>query len=309
MTSASYVASRQITVTDEEWPDRLREIGSLEAITHLHLVGRRLDVAKSVAIVGARHPTAAGIEAAETFSRQFVQAGYAIVSGLALGIDAAAHRAALDAGGYTIAVLGYGMDVVYPARQETLKRRIAQDGTLATEFPPGTPPHARNFPQRNRIIAALCQGVLVVEGGAKSGALITARHALDANRNVYAIPGSIRNPLAAGPNSLVRTGQAALVTDPKHVFDDLAPSEIWGGAIDGRLDLPPDLDDLEARVLRFLDDVPLSPDHLCLKLELDPGKVGYTLSRLEIRGFVRRRSSGYELSQAGCRARQVLTAT
>jgi DNA processing protein len=262
---------------------------------------------RTLAIVGARYPSAAGLDAAERFATGLTEAGFTIVSGLAVGIDAAAHRACLEAGGYTIAVLGCGMDVDYPARNNGLKRRIAEVGTIVTEYFPGTSPDAFRFPKRNRIVAGLARGVLYVEGGERSGGLITAHAALDFNRSVFAIPGSIRNPLAVGPNELIRTGQAALVTEVKHICDDLEPGLVWDGPPTlGVQQAPVALEDEEVSVLTFLDDKPVSAESICGGLGLKPGEVALALSRLEIRGFVARRRGGYEIAGAGARVRSSL---
>ncbi|HEY7875166.1 MAG TPA: DNA-processing protein DprA, partial [Actinomycetota bacterium] len=175
------MTDRVITPADEEWPPQLDELGPARPPKQLFVRGRPLEAGRrTVAVVGARRPTAAGIEAAETLTRGLVEAGFAIVSGMAMGIDAAAHAAAIDAGGYTVAVLGCGLDVIYPARNRQLRARIESAGTLLTEYPEGTEPAAFHFPERNRIVAGLAAAVLFVEGGERSGGLITARAALDA---------------------------------------------------------------------------------------------------------------------------------
>jgi DNA processing protein len=159
-----------------------------------------------LAIVGSRAPTAAGRRIAGQIARDLVAAGFAITSGLARGIDAAAHAAALDAGGITIAVCGTGLDSCYPSQHRALFERIARQGALVSEFPPGTGPRAHHFPRRNRIISGLSRGVVVVEAAAGSGSLITASHAADQGREVFVVPGSPLNPLAAGCNALIRSG-------------------------------------------------------------------------------------------------------
>lgn len=233
-----------------------------------------------------------------------VEAGFGIVSGLAAGIDAAAHQAALDAGGYTIGVLGFGLDVEYPRRNRKLKARIAVEGTLVTEFEPGTQARAAHFPQRNRIIAGLAEATLVVEGAMRSGALITARCALDANRTVFAVPGSFRNVMAVGSNELIRTSQAALVTEVSHIFEELAPRLAFQGPPSlGLGERTIELDEREERVLSLLDDVGVTPDRICAELLTDPGTVALALSRLEVRGLALRRGSGYQITTAGARAR------
>ena len=170
---------------DPEWPARLSELGPHRRPAALHAEGEGLrSELPFVAVVGTRRPTGAGVEAAERIARGLAEAGWVVVSGLAVGIDAVAHRAALDAGGTTVAVLGCGLDVAYPARNVALRRRIAEQGTVLTEYPAGTRPARRNFPERNRIIAGLCLGAVVVEGSLRSGAMVTARLALDMNRSV-----------------------------------------------------------------------------------------------------------------------------
>lgn len=175
-----------------------------------------------LAIVGSRQGSAGGLATARDFAATFVARGFAVTSGLAAGIDAAAHQGALDAGGQTIAVLGTGLDRIYPARHAELARAIAGQGALVSEFPPRTPARRENFPRRNRIISGLSLGTLVVEASLGSGSLITARVAIDQGREVFAIPGSIHNPLAKGCHQLIRDG-AKLVETAQEVIEELAP--------------------------------------------------------------------------------------
>lgn len=174
-----------------------------------------------IAVVGSRAPTAGGRDNAAAFARRFADAGFAVISGLASGIDAAAHAAALDVHGDTVAVLGSGIDQPYPRSNTRLHARIASAGTVVSEYPPGTPARREQFPSRNRIVAGLALGTLVVEAAHRSGALITARLAADAGREVFAIPGSIHNPMARGCHRLLRDG-ATLVETPEDVIDPLA---------------------------------------------------------------------------------------
>lgn len=176
--------------------------------------------APSIAVVGSRTPTAQGRDHARAFARAFGEAGYAVVSGLALGIDGAAHEGALEAGAPTVAVVGTGLDRVYPPRHLELAHRIARHGVLVSEYLPGTPPLAENFPQRNRIIAGLSLGTVVVEAALRSGSLITARLANEAGREVYAVPGSIHAEQSRGCHALIRDG-ARLVESAAEVLDDL----------------------------------------------------------------------------------------
>lgn len=295
---------RTLRPADPEWPPLLDELGPQKPPKRLETVGRTIPRRPLIAVVGSRRPTVAGLDAARVLTRGLVEAGFGIVSGLATGIDTAAHQAALDAGGYTVAVLGFGLDVIYPRRNRRLKERIATEGTLVTEYEDGTPPHAFHFPQRNRIIAGLAQGTLVVEGGSRSGALITARCALDANRHVFAVPGSFRNIMSAGSNELIRRCEAVLVTEVAHIFDELAGETAWNGPPRPSLEPAPiDLSDDELRILLLLDDAPVSPDRLCEELRLSVGATSLALARLEVRGLVAKRGAGVEISTAGARAR------
>jgi len=176
----------------------------------------------AIAIVGSRMPSAGGRGNAGAFAAAMVRSGLAVTSGLAAGIDGAAHRAALDAGGLTIAVLGTGIDTPYPRQHTALYHDIARSGVVVSEYPPGTPVRRGQFPARNRMIAGLALGTLVVEAAQRSGALITARLAVEAGREVFAIPGSIHNPMAKGCHRLIRQG-AALVETPAELGEALAP--------------------------------------------------------------------------------------
>lgn len=173
-------------------------------------------------MVGSRNPSMSGSETAREFAHHLAASGLSITSGLAIGIDGASHAGAMDANGITIAVTGTGLDRVYPASQRDLAHRIAQHGALVSEFPPQTPARPGNFPRRNRIISGLCLGTLVVEAARQSGSLITARLASEQGREVFAIPGSIHNPLARGCHMLIRQG-AKLVETAGDVLEELAP--------------------------------------------------------------------------------------
>ena len=293
---------RILTKADAEWPRTLDELGTFTPPDALYVCGLPLDPsAVSVAVVGTRRPTAAGLEAAQLLATGLAEAGCVVVSGLAVGIDAAAHEAAIRAGGKTVAVVGCGLDVNYPRRNESLRRRLESHGTIISEHSDGTRPAPQNFPARNRIIVGLSSAVVVIEGGLQSGALITARIALDANRLVFAVPGSVRNPMAAGPNELIRTSQAALTTSVKDIFEEIAPSMVWSDS--APRSAGPPLEEEERDVLGVLDDTPVALDEVCRHLTLTPGRVAMILSRLEIRNFVLRKGGGYELSTAGARAR------
>jgi DNA processing protein len=210
-----------LTMHDPLYPPLLREIPDPPPI--LFVTGNvELLTSLQIAMVGSRNPSPMGIETAHEFAADLCRHGLTITSGLALGIDAAAHIGALDNDGTTLAVMGTGPDQVYPARHRQLAQKIAENGAMLTEFTIGTPPLAENFPRRNRIISGLCVGTLVVEAAQRSGSLITARMALDQGREVFAIPGSINNPLARGCHMLIRQG-AKLVEDTRDILEELVP--------------------------------------------------------------------------------------
>ncbi|MEA2477841.1 MAG: processing protein [Actinomycetota bacterium] len=298
-----------ICPTDEEWPEQLNELGGEYPPDRLFRLGLPLDPAvRMVAVVGTRRPTVAGMEIAEELTRGLVQAGFVIVSGLAVGIDAIAHKTTLDAGGRTVAVIGCGLDQAYPNRNNALRKRIMKNGTLISEYELGIRPRTFTFPQRNRIIAGLSCGVVVVEGGYQSGALNTARHALQANREVFAVPGSVRNPMAKGPNALIKSSQAALVTCLKDITDELAPGLVWSdlSSASGGTPVAIQLDGVERSILHLLDDVPVTHDDICNSLNLEPGRSAVALSRMEVRGLVRRRGAAYVITGGGTRIRSEL---
>ncbi len=295
-------AHRTVHPGAPEWPGHLSEPGTQSPPGRLFVAGAPLaDSAPAVAVVGTRRPSMAGIEATRTIAGTLAQAGFGIVSGLAVGIDAAAHSAALEVGGTTVAVLGCGLDVGYPAPNLRLKERIVQSGTVVSEYPLGVGPLKRHFPARNRIIAALSVGVVVIEGAITSGALVTARLALDLNRSVYAVPGSIRNPMAAGPNELIRTARAALITEPRHILEDLAPNLVWSPS-PGSAPKPAPVDRVERDVLATLEDTPTPLDRISARTDVQPGRAALSLAKLEVRGLVIRGQGGYVLTESGARA-------
>ena len=210
-----------ICLNDQRYPQLLREIPDPPPVLFVHGDPDYLSQPQ-LAIVGSRNPTPAGITLAQEFAAYLAGFGLTISSGLATGIDAAAHKGALEGRGGTLAVTGTGLDRVYPACHRDLAHRIAENGALVSEFPPGTPPQASNFPRRNRIISGLSVGTLVVEAALRSGSLITARLARDQGREIFAIPGSIHNPLARGCHALIREG-AKLVETGEHVLEELTP--------------------------------------------------------------------------------------
>jgi len=206
-----------ITLADSNYPALLKEISDPPPVLFVRGNPELLSFPQ-IAIVGSRNPSTLGLETAAAFAKTLSRYGFVITSGLALGIDAASHQGALTAKGYTIAVAGTGLDRVYPARHIDLATEIVNTGAMVSEFPPGTLAKANHFPRRNRIISGLCQGLLV-EAAKQSGSLITARMALEQNREVFAIPGSIHNPLARGCNALIREG-AKLVETTQDILEE-----------------------------------------------------------------------------------------
>lgn len=237
--------SRQVlTLGDAAYPRRLLESPDPPLLLYVQGDPAHL-AAPCIAVVGSRKPTAQGADHAHAFAHAFGAAGYVVVSGLALGVDGAAHEGALASGAPTVAVVGTGLDRVYPGRHLELARRIARQGALVSEFLPGTPPLAENFPQRNRIIAGLSLGTLVVEATLQSGSLITARLANEAGREVFAVPGSIHAEQSRGCHALIRDG-ARLVESAAEVLDELRqpglalPAPPGAAPDDTPADAPPD---------------------------------------------------------------------
>ena len=239
---------------------------------------------RSVAVVGTRKATAYGLEAASGLARDLAKSGVTIVSGLARGVDSIAHRAALDAGGRTIAVFGSGLDVVYPGEHARLAREIMETGALISEYPLGVGPKAQHFPQRNRLISGLSLGTLVVEAGDMSGALVTVGHALEQNREVFCVPGSIFSPASQGTNYLIQQG-AKLVSSYKDVLEELNHTVV-AHQIEMRAILQP-LDDTESLLLDRVDHEPVHIDDIRRLAQLPITTVSSTLAMMELKGLVK----------------------
>ena len=272
--------NRVLTLADQDYPQRL--LDTMDPPTLLYVKGRAdLLNRPSLAVVGSRNATAQGLANAESFAACLSAGGLTIVSGLALGIDAAAHRGALKSAASTVAVIGTGADRTYPAGNRELARRIAEVGCIISEFPLGVPAIAANFPRRNRIIAGLSAGVLVVEAAERSGSLITARLAGEQGRDVFAIPGSIHSPLSKGCHRLIKQG-AKLVDDARDVLEELAlpapsaaaPAAV-GPAVGG-----------EDPVLASLGFDPCDLDTLAQRCGLTPQGLSAILLELELDGRV-----------------------
>ena len=238
-----------ITLADADYPALLREIDGAPPVLYLHGLIKCLAM-PAVAMVGSRNPTPDGSENAFEFAHSLAVSGLVVTSGLAIGIDSASHRGALAAGGFTVAVAGTGLDRVYPASNRDLAHRIAGQGVLVSEFPLGSGVRPANFPRRNRVLSGLSMGALVVEATLRSGSLITARLAMEQGREVFAIPGSIHNPMAKGCHRLLRDG-AKLVETAEDVLEELGPLANLVLSAEAAPDksLSPDDDDPEYRVL------------------------------------------------------------
>jgi DNA processing protein len=265
-----------VALDDARYPPRLLEIADPPPV--LYVAGRpELLAEPAVAIVGSRNATAQGMHDAEAFAHALSAAGLGVVSGLALGIDAAAHRGGLAAGGSSIAVMGTGPDVCYPADNRALAAALSRDGCLVSEFPLGTQPRAGNFPRRNRLISGMSKGVLVVEAALGSGSLTTARRALEQDRDVFAIPGSIHSPLSKGCHWLIKEG-AKLVESADDILLELGWQPL---ASAGRA--PRRARDAVLASMAF---DPVSLEQLAQRTELPVAELAARLSKLELEGRI-----------------------
>jgi DNA processing protein len=282
-----------LTLDDPAYPRLLKQT---PAAPPLLFVNGHLDILNDpqLAMVGSRNPTQNGRDLAYQFAKYLGSSGFCINSGLALGIDGFSHKGALDAPAPTIAVIATGVDRVYPAQHRALAHQIVEQGAIVSEFFIGTEPRAQNFPRRNRIISGLSLGVLVVEAAVKSGSLITARHALEQDREVFAIPGSIHNPLARGCHQLIRQG-AKLVETAEHILEEIANS------LEFQLKLPdiaqqemtekeksssPEWDEDYQNVLNAMGFEPISIDAVIVQTGLTAEEVSSILLMLELQGHI-----------------------
>lgn len=274
--------NRVLTLADADYPKALLDIADPPLI--LYAKGRlELLSSPSIAIVGSRNATTQGVVTAEKFSESLSQAGLSIISGMALGIDTAAHQGGLRGSGSTVAVIGTGADIVYPARNRALAHQIAAGGCIISEYPLGMPAIASNFPRRNRIISGLAQGVLVIEAAAQSGSLITARMAAEQGRDVFAIPGSIHSPLSKGCHLLIKQG-AKLVESAQDILDEIkhhksAPLSVSTPPSNRR-------EDNESPLLSAIGFDPVAPDILAARCALDMGQLNAQLMVLELEGRI-----------------------
>lgn len=274
-----------MTCTDADWPNPLAQIEDAPAVL-LGLGRRALLSDPQLAVVGARHASREGVANAATFAEALSQAGLTITSGLAHGIDAAAHRGALKGVGSTIAVMGTGIDRVYPAANQQLAHQIAEAGAIVSEFPLGTAPRAPNFPRRNRIVSGLSVGTLVVEAAERSGSLITAQLASQQGREVFAIPGSIHNPMAKGCHRLIKQG-AKLVECAQDILEELSSLlQLQLGLPENTSQKAPALTSELAQLLAHITYDPISLDELAVLTRWPVSSLQGALLSLEVEGCV-----------------------
>ncbi len=271
-----------LTCHDPDYPSRLKEIYGYPPL--LYVRGSLLPEDEwCLAVVGTRRATVYGRQVTEEIVADLARSKITIVSGLAKGIDSVAHHSALEAGGRTIAVFGCGLDIVYPGENAELARRIMQQGALVSEYPLGTRPRADNFPRRNRIMSGLSLGVLVVEAGKTSGAMITAHLALEQNREVFAIPGSILSPASKGTNHLIQEG-AKLVRDYTDILEELNLTAV-AQQVEMKELMP--TSDTESLLLKQLGAEPTHIDEVCRSSGLSISTVSSTLAMMELKGLVK----------------------
>lgn len=282
-----------VCLIDKEYPPLLNKIPNppivLYAKGNLKLLGLQ-----KIAIVGTRHITAYGRQITEMFAEKLSSVALVVVSGMAYGVDGVAHKATLEAGGATIAVLGNGVDLPYPRENEKLYEEILDSGGLIlSEYPPGEPPSAGSFPSRNRIVAGLSLGVLVTEGASDSGSLITANYGLEFGRKVFAIPGPITSQLSAAPLRLIEKG-AKLVVSPEDILRNLQ-LPISNFQLNKNVSKFKDLSLEEKKIVELIENEPIHFDEIVRRLKLDPSKIGTILSMMEIKGLVKSSGSKYSI--------------
>jgi len=271
-----------LTWEDDAYPSLLKEIYAPPPV--IYVQGELTpDDEWAVGLVGTRRATSYGKQVARMLGGDLARSGVTVVSGLARGIDGIAHQAALDAGGRTIAVTACGLDQVYPPEHRKLAQAIVESGALVSDYPLGTRPEARNFPPRNRIISGLSLGVVVIEAGHRSGALITSEFALEQGREVFAVPGNIVSRSSVGCNRLIRDG-ARMVLSAQDILEELNLTMIEHQA-EARTYLP--ADPTEARLLNLVSDNPVHVDEICRQSNLPIHKVSSTLAMMELKGMVR----------------------
>lgn len=274
------------TYADPSYPPALREIHDPPMV--LYIKGREIPPkAVFIAVVGSRNPTPYGLKAAEKIGQGLARRGMGVVSGLARGIDSAAHWGSLGGRGFTAAVLGTGIDVLYPRSNKKLFEQIVERGAVITEFPLGTPPEPKHFPIRNRIISGLSRGVAVVEATKNSGSLITAALALEQGREVFAVPGSIESFKSTGCHFLLKQG-ARLIENADDILDELGLNYPHVPKTDTfKENAPPPMEEKEKAIFDMIGDYPVHIDQIAREGRLEPGEVSDLLTRMELKGIIR----------------------
>jgi DNA processing protein len=274
-----------LTLRDDAYPRRLKDIYDPPVLLYVRGELRREDEL-AVAIVGSRKTSPYGRWFTEKIGQDLAGHGVTIVSGLARGIDSVAHIGALEGGGRTIAVLGCGIDVIYPSENRNLFQQIVGHGAVLSEFPMGSPPEGGHFPRRNRIISGLSIGVVIVQASAKSGSLITAKYALEQGREVFAVPGNVGAEGSRGTNQLIKEG-AKLVESSADILEEVLPQWKRGEGITEKAETPGrDLVGSEKILYELLGETPLHIDAIIRESQLDPGKVSSVLLNLELKGLI-----------------------
>lgn len=274
-----------LTIFSPDYPPLLAE--TYQCPINLYLKGDiSLLKSRCVAIVGTRSPSSYGKSITTDFAKELAQSGLTIVSGLAMGIDKIAHEATLQVGGKTIAVLGAGFGHIYPAMNTNLANEIAKKGLLVSEYAPAIAPQKYTFPARNRIVAGLCEGVLLTEAGSKSGTLYTKEYAVDFNRNVYAVPGNITSILSAGTNRLIQTCQAACVLCAKDILQDMGITPVEKAKVE-------QLDMEEQMILSFVEKEQIHYETLLAKTKFEAKTLNSYLTSMAIRGIIKKLPGNY----------------
>lgn len=273
---------RVITLADDDYPANLRQIDIPPPLLYIRGTLHANDL-WAVGIVGTRRASVYGHEVARSVASDLAQVGVTVVSGMALGVDTVAHKAALEAGGRTLAVLGSGVDQIYPPDNRGLAHAIIEQGALISEYPLGVRPDAGNFPPRNRIISGLSKGVVIVEAGTRSGALITARYAAEQGRDVFAVPGSILHPGSAGCNALIQQGAIPLLSSQDILSHLNLEQTVAQQAARAVIDADPQ----EARLLDFLTREPRHMDDIVRDSAMPAPEVAGLLTMMELKGLVR----------------------
>ncbi len=285
LTLLNEIGAKLLTFQDDLYPNRLKEIYDPPPLLYLRGEIKEEDEL-AVAIVGSRKTTPYGRWMAEKISQDLSQHGITIISGMARGIDSVAHWGALSGGGRTIAVLGCGVDVIYPTENRGLSQKIIEQGALLSEFPIGTPPESGHFPRRNRIISGLAIGVVIVQAGERSGALITAGYALEQGREVFAVPGNVGTETSRGANRLIREG-AKMVETSEDILEEILPQ--WKKEKEVRSEenkIFLDLSEEEKKLYSLLGGDPMHIDALIRESQFEPGQVSSLLLNLEMKGLI-----------------------